>query len=140
MSTVNLKSFKSLDAHKAGSLGRVGLKAFFKLSELWKLKQEDQLVLLGNPSRSTLNTWRRKAQANENVKLPMDTVERLSLILGIRKGVEVIYPKERWNDYMRAPNRQFNGHSLLDVMLEGRVGSLYTARRFLDAARGAHFG
>ena len=132
-------SIKKLDTPKAKSLGRVGLKAFFKLSQSWGLTQADQLTLLGLSSRTTLNNWKSKAQANEGIKLGVDTLERLSLILGIQKGIELLFPESYRVEYMRAPNRYFNGSSILDVMLEGRITALYKARRYLEASRGAHF-
>ena len=118
----------------------MGLKLFFALSEKWSLTREDQLILLGQNSRSTLNNWERKIGNNEDISLRSDTLERLSLIAGIRKGVELLYPQNRWDDYMREPNTEFGDVSLLDVMLKGTVGALYDARRYLDASRGAHFG
>ena len=121
------------------NLGRVGLSLFFALAEEWSLSQAEQLTLLGLGSRTTLKNYRERVAQGENVKLPVDTLERLSLIAGIRKAVELLYPETRWNDFMRAANSVFGGVSVLTWMLGGKVGHLYDVRRYLDAQRGAHF-
>lgn len=121
-------------------LGRVGLKLFFYLAQAWGLKQTQQLTLLGLSSRTTLKNYRDKVAAGENVKLPLDLLERLSLLAGIRKAIEILYPKPRWDDYINSPNAAFSGYSPLEWMLQGRVAHLIDVRRYLDAQRGTHFG
>ena len=133
-------SIAQLGQDQKAQLGKAGLRMFFELAGRWKLTQNDQLLLLGLSSRTTINEWRRKAQQDLPLKLSVDALERLSLIVGIRKGVEILYPQGRWDSYMRASNRVFAGKSLIDVMLEGSMKSLYEARGYLDASRGAHFG
>lgn len=135
-----IQAINQLAAPNQNRLGTVGLKLFFALAEQWGLSQEQQLTLLGQNSRTTLRNWREKIAAGETVRLSADTLERLSLIAGIRKGVEMLYPENRWNDYMRSANTAFGGETPLDRMLHGRVGNLYEVRRYLDGSRGAHFG
>lgn len=135
-----MQSASTLNDAKKSQLAKSGLRLFFVLADRWSLSQEQQLSLLGQSSRSTLKNWKEKASADINIKLNVDTLERLSLIAGIRKGVEILYPENRWTDYMHAPNAAFGGKSILDVMLLGRIGALYDVRRYLDASRGAHFG
>ena len=134
------QSIAQLDKDQKAALGKAGLRMFFELADRWKLTQNNQLLLLGLNSRTTLNEWKRKAQTDSPLKVSVDTLERLSLIVGIRKGVEMLYPEARWDTYMRANNRVFGGKSLIDVMLEGSMNALYQARGYLDVSRGAHFG
>ena len=122
------------------NIGRAGLKLFFTLAEHWGLNQAQQLTLLGLSSRTTLKNYRERVAAGDDLKLPVDLLERLSLIAGIRKAVEMLYPESRWNTYMWTDNQAFGGTSPLSWMLQGRVGHLYDVRRYLDAQRGAHFG
>ncbi len=138
----NVVSFVEQDitrSQKPNNLARAALALFFRLAEEWDINQTQQLKLLGLTSRTTLKNYRERVDAGENFKLPADTLERLSLIAGIRKAVEIMYPEHRWNDFMSAPNRAFGGATLLQWMLKGKVGSLYDVRRYLDASRGAHF-
>lgn len=134
------QAINGMHSGKQDQLGSVGLKLFFALAEQWNLTQEQQLKLLGQNSRTTLRNWKEKIAMGEAVRLSPDTLERLSLIAGIRKGVEILYPEGRWNDYMEAPNSALGGRTPLAHMLNGRVGDLYDIRRYLDASRGAHFG
>ena len=136
---MTVKSIKELEPEKAQSLGRVGLKMFFKLADLWGLNQNEQLRLLGLSSPAVLSEWKSKAESDEDIRLPADTIERLSLVAGIQKSLELLFPKNYHIDYMRVPNTSFNGRSILDVMLAGGVEELHTARRYLDASRQSHY-
>ena len=112
---------------------RVALKAFFGLVEEWQLGRDEAITLLGRPSERTYYRWRDGKVAS----LPADTLERISVMLGIYKAAHVLLPDpERANAYMRRPNTAFVGKSALDVMLKGRVENLYQVRRHLDAWRG----
>lgn len=122
-------------------IGRVAVKLFMALAnDSWHLSQEEQLVLAGITSRQTLMNWRKRVADKEPVNLGKDTLERLSLITGIRKGIEILYPKDQWDSWIRRPNRAFGGQSPLERMLAGRVIDLWEVRRYLDANRGTSFG
>jgi len=137
---MNVVTIDKLQPSDELRLGTVGLKLFFNLTDQWKLKQAEQLTLLGLASRSTLQNWKSKTLSGEDIRLSKDTLERLSLIAGIRKGVELLFPQGRWIDYMNAPNREFGNMTPLQVMLGGRITALYQVRRYLDNSRGSHFG
>ena len=137
---MNTLSVNELNTEQRSRMAKVGLKLFFTLAEQWGLKQSEQLMLLGLDSRTTLNSWKTKASNETGVKLSKDALERLSLIAGIRKAVEMLLPRSRWVDYMRSANSDLGGLTPLDVMLTGRMEALYKVRRYLDASRGAHFG
>jgi hypothetical protein len=111
----------------------VALKAFFKLALEWQLSADDQLVLLGQPSRRTFYRWR----TGEVAALPADTLERISVLLGIYKALAILLPvKNRANAWVKRANTAFGGRSALEVMRQGRVDDLYQVRRHLDAWRG----
>lgn len=122
------------------NLGLVGLKLFFAICDAWGLNEQQKLKLAGQTSRTTLRNWKQKVQGQEPVNLAPDTLERLSLIAGIRKGVELLYPRDEWETYPHKPNALFGGQSLIERMTAGRLVDLYDVRRYLDAERGAHFG
>jgi hypothetical protein len=111
------------------------INAFVRIAEMWGLNVDQQLLLLGNPSRSTYFKWRK----DEDPPLPPDTQERISYILGIFKDLQILIPDERQADgWIKAPNANplFGGKSALDRMLSGKVADLYIVRQFLDAERG----
>ena len=115
--------------------GPAGLRAFEKIAELWKLSVTQQLTLLGIASRSTYFKWRKDPQA----RLPRDTLERLSYLLGIYKALQLLLPDPRAADeWIHRPNDAplFGGKSALDRMLSGNVADLYVVRQYLDAQRG----
>src|SRR5689334_15317292 len=79
---------------EANVAGAVGLKAFARIAELWHLSDAEQLTLLGLSSRSTYFKWRKEHQ----VRLPRDTLERISYILGIYKALQLLLPDTRAAD------------------------------------------
>ena len=100
-----------------------------------ELSVAEQLTLLGIASRSTFFKWRRE----RNPKLPRDTLERLSYLLGIYKSLQILLPDPQAADeWVRKPNeaRAFGGRPALERMLSGQVADLYVVREYLDAQRG----
>ena len=117
------------------ALGGPGLRAFATIAEAWGLTVAEQLTLLGIASRSTFFKWRREPEP----RLPQDTLERLSYLLGIYKSLQILLPEPKAADaWVRQPNSAplFGGHSALERMLSGQVADLYVVREYLDAQRG----
>ena len=117
------------------SLGGPGLRAFANIAEAWGLTVAEQLQLLGIASRSTFFKWRRE----HSPRLPRDTLERLSYLLGIYKSLQILLPDPKAADeWVRKPNDAalFGGRSALERMLSGQVADLYVVREYLDAQRG----
>jgi hypothetical protein len=117
------------------SLGGAGLRAFANIAEAWGLSVAEQLTLLGIASRSTFFKWRRE----RSPRLPRDTLERLSYLLGIYKSLQILLPDPQLADaWIRKPNTAvtFGGRSALERMLSGQVADLYVVRQYLDAERG----
>ena len=124
------------NSNRSGSsLGGPGLRAFANIAEAWGLTVAEQLKLLGIGSRSTFFKWRRE----RDPKLPGDTLERLSYLLGIYKSLQILLPDPAAADaWVRKPNTAapFGGRSALERMLSGQVADLYVVREYLDAERG----
>ena len=70
------------------AMGGAGLRAFANIAEAWNLTVAEQLKLLGIGSRSTFFKWRREREP----RLPRDTLERLSYLLGIYKSLQILIP------------------------------------------------
>ncbi len=111
------------------------LRTFFNIAGVWDLSVPEQMKLLGLTSRSTFYKWKKAGSG----RLPKDTLERISYILGIFKDLQVLLPDvseaDRW---IKKPNDAplFGGRSALDRMLSGHVADLYVVRQYLDAQRG----
>ena len=117
-------------------MGAAGLQAFARIAALWKLSVDEQLCLLGQPPRSTFFAWRKSP---ESARLPRDTLERLSYLLGIYQALQILLPEAAAADaWVRQPNAAapFHGRSALDRMLAGNVGDLAAVRAYLDGVRG----
>jgi len=111
------------------------LRTFFRIAEAWGLSAEQQMVLLGQTTRSTFFNWKK----DPDVTLPKDTLERISYILGIYKGLQILLPDEKAADaWVKRPNTAsiFGGRSALDRMLSGQVADLFVVRQYVDAQRG----
>jgi Protein of unknown function (DUF2384) len=111
------------------------LRTFFSVASAWQLTVVEQRALLGWPAASTYH----KYKAGEYGALSFDTLTRLSLILGIYKSLQVLYPEEAFADrWVRLPNSNptFAGGTPLSVMVDGGIDGLYRVRRLLDGRRG----
>jgi Protein of unknown function (DUF2384) len=117
-------------------MSAAGLRAFFNIARDWDLSAEEQIVLLGSPGRSTYFKWK---QAPETARLGRDTLERLSLLLGIYKALQILLPQPSTADtWIKRPNSAppFGGRRALDRMLAGNISDLVAVRQYLDAMRG----
>jgi hypothetical protein len=116
-------------------LSRPAVRLFLRLADLWKLTVDQRRVLLGDISRPTYHNW----QGGKVGALSRDQLERISLLLGIHKGLRLLFADEggamRW---FTAANRDlpFAGGSPLDRVLRGSIDDLYAVRRYIDAWRG----
>jgi transcriptional regulator with XRE-family HTH domain len=116
---------------------RAGVRAFFRLAELWGLTRSEMATLLGVRSTSTLDNWRKKAPET----LQPDTLERISYLLHIHRSLRQILPAERADEWPRRPNSAapFLGRSALEFMLQGRVQHLLDVHRYLQGVASGAF-
>jgi hypothetical protein len=83
---------------------------FLTLADLWKLAVDLRRALLSDISRPTYHNW----QGGKIGTLSRDQLERISLVLGIHKGLTLLFADEasatRW---FASPNRDlpFGGRS-----------------------------
>nr|WP_176023813.1 MbcA/ParS/Xre antitoxin family protein [Brucella pseudintermedia] len=116
-----------------------GLRTFLTIADLWGLDEQQRLMVLGLPSRSTYYNWVKAVRERRDITLDVDVLMRLSAVLGIHQALGVLYPDEkagiRW---LHRPNQAgvFGGHPPLRLVTSGLQDGLLTVRRFLDAARG----
>lgn len=115
------------------------LRTFLVIADLYDIPTRDRVVLLGEPSNSTYHEWVRKARAEASLVLPLDTLTRISGILGIHKALGILFPIEaEAMTWLKGPHRGevFGGQAPIDVMIEGGLDGILTVRRYLDAWRG----
>ena len=108
------------------------LALFFVLAEKWSLTTDQQIRLLGSPARSTFFKWKK-----EGGLISEDTLERISHLLSIYKALQILFPDpDRADAWLRRPNKYFEDHSALDMMLGGKLSDIYRVRLYVDAQRG----
>jgi Protein of unknown function (DUF2384) len=109
------------------------LRTFFRIADVWGLKEQEQMRILGLDSRSTFQSWKRGAVA----AIPKDALERISYIMGIYKGLQILLPKTA-NEWVRKPNKAsiFGGRPAVERLTSGNVADLYVVRQYVDAQRG----
>ena len=126
-----------MDAETRERLAGPAVRAFFRITEVWGLTDQQRLVMLGESvGRSTLPVWKEQPPRT----LSRDQLERCSYVVGIYEGVTRIFRRDptlglRWLRLPR-PEFPFLGMSALAYMLEGRMQQLADVRAYVDQLNG----
>jgi Protein of unknown function (DUF2384) len=115
------------------------LRTFLAIADLWGLTEEQRLLVLGYPSRSTYHNWCKLAREHGAFTLDVDVLTRISAVLGIHQALGILFPTERLGvEWLWDPHNAlvFGGRPPLDLVTSGSQDGLLTVRRFLDGARG----
>ena len=107
---------------------------FISFCNHWGFNESQRLILLGDLHRQTYLRWKR-----EGVKtLKRDQLERISLLLGIHKGLGLLFVDydnaKRWL-FSLNHDLPFSGISPSEYLLNGSIKNFYEVRRYLDAWR-----
>tara|TARA_X000000368_G_scaffold270299_1_gene214193 strand:+ start:10962 stop:11471 length:510 start_codon:yes stop_codon:yes gene_type:complete len=116
-----------------------GLRSFLAIAERYGIATQDRIELLGEPAPSTYHQWVKKAREEEPLSLPLDTLTRISGVLGIHKALGILFPIEaEAMTWLKGPHRGevFGGQAPIEVMIGGGLDGILTVRRYLDAWRG----
>ncbi|MES1926240.1 MbcA/ParS/Xre antitoxin family protein [Salinisphaera sp. T31B1] len=122
------------DAQLRQRMSPGALRTWFAIAVQWGLTDIQAARLLGTPT-STYRRWKRAP----DVTLDVGQIERLSLLLGIYKSLEMLLTRADAADgWIKQPNSNplFGGARPLDRMLAGHTEDLAVVRRHLDAERG----
>jgi hypothetical protein len=136
MISESMESVSLNDSKTRVSLSSPAFKLFLKLANLWQLTVDQRRTLLGEISSQTYHNW----QNGKIGTLGRDQLERISLMLGIHKGLKLVFVDDlaglRW---FKSPNRDvpFGGKPPLERALQGSINDLYAVRRYIDAWRGS---
>jgi Protein of unknown function (DUF2384) len=120
-------------------LSAPALRTFLTIADLWGLTEEQRLLVLGYPSRSTYHNWCKQAREHGAFTLDVDVLTRISALFGIHQALGILFPGERAGvAWLRSPHNAivFGGRPPLDLVTSGSQDGLLTVRRFLDGARG----
>ena len=120
-------------------LSAPGMRSFLAIADLWGLAEAQRLLILGCPARSTFHKWARTAREHGALTLDVDTLTRISALLGIHQALGVLHGTEQAGiAWLKTPHHAtiFGGRPPLDLLASGTQDGLMAVRRFLDAARG----
>ena len=123
------------DAKAREQLSAPGFRALLDTATFLNITVPDALRLLGDLAPATYYRYVSKGAHNLN----RDTLERISLVLGITKALRLIFvDDEAGRRWFHAANADvpFDGRTPLAHMLQGSIAHLYAVRAYLDAWRG----
>ena len=116
-------------------LSAPALRTFFSVARAWQLSATEERGVLGWPPPSTFH----KYKSGDAGVLSFDTLTRISLLLGIYKSLQLLYPEPAFADrWMRMPNANelFRGATPLAFAIDNGIDGLFQVRRLLDGRRG----
>jgi hypothetical protein len=114
-------------------LSEVALTAFLALIKAWDLSNAEASALLG-VSASTLDRVKRGSHPT----LSQDQLTRVSALVGVYKGLHLLFADETADEWARRPNSGtlFERDTPIGAMIEGGIPRMLEVRRYVDAVRG----
>ena len=123
------------DSNTRKELSSSAFRLFENFCDRWDLNENQRPALLGDIHRQTYQKWKRDGVTS----LSRDQLERISILLGIHKGLRLLFADhdsaERWflsNNH----DIPYGGLSPVNYLMQGSINNLYEVRRYLDAWRG----
>jgi hypothetical protein len=115
-------------------LSPVALKAMKRIADQWRLRGEESAALLG----VSASTWDRIAAGKWDQSLSQDQLTRVSAIVGVFKGLHLLFADEMAIRWSRLRNRGplFENRTPIDAMIEGGIPMMLDVRRHVDGLRG----
>jgi uncharacterized protein (DUF2384 family) len=108
-------------------------RAVVNLFARWNVSDAKAREILGGLEARTYARWK----AGEVGRIDRDLATRLSLLMGIHKGLRYLFTDpERGYAWVGKPNAALNGRVPADIMAEGSIFALVRVRSYLDAERG----
>lgn len=106
-----------------------------RLAEIWHLTSTEARALLGDVSE---RTWFRMKKGEWSGALSQDALTRVSALVGIFKGLRLLFSEPLSDEWVRLPNKGplYGGRRPLDVMIEGGIPRMLKVRQHIDALRG----
>lgn len=126
------QSFSSEDDR--ARLSRAAITAFRSIVAVWKLTNVEAAALL----TVSASTWERMRKPDWHGTLNQDQLTRVSALIGILKGLRLLFTDTLADEWPKLPNRGslFAGANPVDAMIEGGIPRMLDVRRHVDALRG----
>lgn len=119
------------DRHR---LSPAALKALLRLAEAWGINNAEGAALLGVSE----STWDRMKAGKWERALSQDQLTRASALIGIFKGLHLLFADGMADRWPRLPNRGpvFDRLSPVQAMIQGGIPRMLETRQYIDALRG----
>lgn len=118
-----------ITAAEAAAMARTVVNLF----DRWDLSDAEAREILGGLAARTYARWK----AGEVGRIDRDLATRLSLLMGIHKGLRYLFTDPvRGYGWVKKPNSALGGRTPVDIMAEGSIFALARIRSYLDAERG----
>ena len=123
------------DSATRARLTPAAVAAIARLAEIWHLTGAEICALLGDVSD---RTWFRMKKGEWSGTLSQDTLTRISALIGIFKGLRLLFSEPLTDEWVRKPNKGplYRGPRPVDAMIEGGIPTILAVRRHIDALRG----
>jgi hypothetical protein len=143
MSGPGLQEFRAINAGPAQSFARdedrqrltpAALIGMRELAARWDFSRSEAADLLGISE----STWDRIRADRWTQSLSQDQLMRVSALVGLFKGLHLLFADGMADRWPRLPNRGalFANRSPLATMIEGGIPAMLDVRRHIDALRG----
>lgn len=115
-------------------LSPAATRAFLRIAQAWKIRDEDARALLGGISNGAFYNLKNRPTK----KLDQDRLTRISLLIGIFKALNILYSRKLADAWVQLANTNpiFSGATPLAYILKGGLPAMIRVRQLLDARRG----
>ncbi len=122
------------DEHDRSRLTPAATKAVLRIIEAWGRGNAEGAALLGVSE----STWDRMKAGKWDGVLSQDQLTRASALIGVFKGLHLLFADEMADRWPRLPNRGpvFDRMSPVQAMIEGGIPRMLETRQYIDALRG----
>jgi hypothetical protein len=130
------------DAATRARLSPAAIDGMVRLAAIWRLTSAEVCALMGDVSE---RSWFRMKKARPDGRaagrggaLSQDTLTRISALVGIFKGLRLLFSEPLCDEWVRLPNTGalYGGRRPIDAMIEGGIPKMLEVRRHIDALRG----
>lgn len=115
-------------------LSNTAVKAVLRLVDAWDGNNAEGAALLGVSE----STWDRMKAGRWDGTLSQDQLTRASALIGVFKGLHLLFADSMADRWPRLPNRAavFDRKSPIAAMIEGGIPRMLETRQYIDALRG----
>jgi len=107
-------------------------KALVRIAEHWSLTNDEAAALAG----VNVRTWSRMKDGSFRGNLNQDQMMRASLLVGLFKGLRLLFNGPLTYGWPKAANKGFGGRTPVRMMIEGGIPAMVRVRNHIDALRG----